>query len=235
MFDEIGSVEYVPLTTTAAGAVDIKLKAIVQSQGPTKTLVISPEEPFIRRELDYSTEIMYRQMQYLTDIMGKLHRTSDGTEQILDVIKAIDDVVVKVREDQEKALERDVESFRALLGITDIAGVTGPNGSPISLAAPSIYSSPGSVLSANTVGANAVAAARKGNVPPLTAHATFDSLLGLDIDRRHLLVVDVLEAKDLRPIVTGKAEDTYCKVYMKSQDKLSRYHYFIGQYSNVCL
>jgi hypothetical protein len=41
------------------------------------------------------------------------------------------------------------------------------------------------------------------------------------IDRLHQLVVEVFEAKELPPIVAGKLEDTYCKLYIRNDEKMN--------------
>ena len=47
----------------------------------------------------------------------------------------------------------------------------------------------------------------------------FESVLGdYDIPSTHHLLVQILEAKDLKPFVTGKPEDIFCKVQIKMKN-----------------
>lgn len=52
-----------------------------------------------------------------------------------------------------------------------------------------------------------------------SAESDFQSVLGdADIPCTHSLLVEVLEAKDLKPFVTGKMESVYCTVGMRSSN-----------------
>ena len=49
-----------------------------------------------------------------------------------------------------------------------------------------------------------------------SAMARFDSVLGDDdIPDKNFLLVQILEAKDLKPFVTGKLESTFCQIRLK--------------------
>ena len=48
-----------------------------------------------------------------------------------------------------------------------------------------------------------------------------ERLIEAGIDHPHQLLVDVLEAKELPALVVGKAEDIYCKLYLKGQEKVN--------------
>ena len=67
----------------------------------------------------------------------------------------------------------------------------------------------------------------------LSSYLPFESLWGQRIERKHQVLVEVLEAKDLRQFVIGKLEDTYCSVQLRTGTSI-----FQGQaqpkYTNVC-
>ena len=46
----------------------------------------------------------------------------------------------------------------------------------------------------------------------------FESILGFEIDGPDKLLVEILEAKELRPIVQGKTENVFCQIYLRSKD-----------------
>jgi hypothetical protein len=54
--------------------------------------------------------------------------------------------------------------------------------------------------------------------PPLSCCTPLESILGQDIRYRNQLAVEVLECKELRPIVMGKTENVFCEISIKSED-----------------
>ena len=49
-------------------------------------------------------------------------------------------------------------------------------------------------------------------------NVAFESILGFEIDGPDKLLVEILEAKELRPIVQGKTENVFCQIYLRSKD-----------------
>jgi hypothetical protein len=68
----------------------------------------------------------------------------------------------------------------------------------------------------------------------LTAgNAPFESILDLELDGPDKLLVEVLEAKELRPIVQGKTENVFCQIYLKSKDNVSGLRSVLGSSSQA--
>ena len=68
----------------------------------------------------------------------------------------------------------------------------------------------------------------------LTAgNAPFESILGLELDGPDKLLVEVIEAKELRPIVQGKMENVFCQIYLKSKENASGLRHVLGSSSQA--
>ena len=49
----------------------------------------------------------------------------------------------------------------------------------------------------------------------LEAKGPFVCILGPRHSRRHQFSIEILEARDLKPSIVGRLDDTYCKIYLK--------------------
>lgn len=67
----------------------------------------------------------------------------------------------------------------------------------------------------------------------LSSYLPFESLWGQRVEKKHQVLVEILEAKDLKQFVIGKLEDTYCSVQLRAGHSI-----FQGQaqprYTNIC-
>lgn len=191
--DEIGCKEYLLL-----GNGERKLAATVRSEGPTKVLIVSPdlEKPEMYRELQYCTEFATQQINSIQELIDKLRNLIGMTEQF---VGGESESAVRLGSVANLTNETLDECVRQLCNyqkqfqhqyLQSFHDIV-----PIEL------------------GDNIMKASG------LVSYQTLTRLYEAAIDRPRQLLVEVLEARELSPFVVGKTEDTYCKIYLRNEDR----------------
>lgn len=207
--DRIGAKAFVNIPSA-----DVKLVAIVKSEGPTKILSILPglDNQILIRELRYTTEFINEQMHQIDNIREKIEailsslgeedsdRASSFRATGGSFSEAVDYTVASlVASEMENAVTYLKERQKKLVEVND-----------------QFQSDSRVPLRRNQGDIRDDTNTCKGTT--LTSYAPFEELLGSEITSKHQLLVDVLEAKDLTVSSTGNVADTYCKVYIRADD-----------------
>lgn len=200
--DEIGFQKAIPVQFNSDG----KLFASVISDGPTKALQIAPMESAMNMELAYADKFAEAQMEALKNSKSLIMQCLESVNHSGPNPTARPGVHTDLLRDTIlKNLLLNIKMKQVALVQAHSSGMQ-QSPAAISMGDPMMMKAdPSATLKSN-----------------LSSFAEFDSLFGMDITRTHNLLVEVLEAKELTPFVTGKKENVFCKVYMKSEEKLSK-------------
>jgi hypothetical protein len=213
-FDEIGYKEHI---SVGKGG-DAKIIATVKSEGPFKILLVTPslDSAHLTRELRYCTEFINEQLFTLQDFSDTLQalaqaiegfrgprRNSTATFNMIDQQFPL--MMGKMKQRQAQLLDMDQE-----LNPASAMQLSHNHAVDVANEVNGRYS---------TANPGAATATGTGKVvTDLSSYKPFERALPAGINHTHQLLVEVLEAKDLTPFVVGKTEDTYCKVFLKSDD-----------------
>ena len=208
-FDKIGHKSDFPKFD---GGID--LKVVITSEGPTRTLSILPPEDSIVPELQYCMGFATRQMKELEDL-GRYVCSFSKTCSLDDHLP-LDNQPNVVSSD-----EGDEE------GVYSISPMISPQSCCVENSAPDdamtdaeLYSTINKKISNATSNLKlsqeeletSIEQSFDTQLPP---HGSFNSLLGSSITGPNQLVLDILEARDLKPYIEGRGEDIYCTARLK--------------------
>ena len=200
-FDEIGYVGDLLLSHKS----DQHLMVTVKSEGPIKTLLITPnlDNGKLIRELTYCSEFMKNQsicLEKLIQQYEELKILSHASLQPLSspspiqspspvsfeiVTQYMNEMVTCIRIEQKRIININHIMF------TD---------------------QPESKNQPNDLDTNDTSS------PALVSYRSFERLLDVGITKLNQIEVEVLEAKELSPLVSGKMEDIYCQVFLNTDD-----------------
>lgn len=191
--DEIGSKENLPLRRA-----DGKLLATIKSEGPTKVLLIAPslERTELLKEMRYCTTFLREQVALYSDLESKLLLLLDATQG--DSNRRVGSLMFRVDDIMRMLLTNIVECQQKMVShsvktiIQRVDSATEDDGGDL--------------------GGVTVESA-------LSCYKPFERVLEGGIDKPHQLIVEVLEACDLPPLVRGKSEDIYCKMYVRNYEE----------------
>jgi hypothetical protein len=218
-FDEIGRSKHLPLPRSEA-----KLHIEVKSQGPAKTLVISPEKYLLKTELKYSTEFIHEQMSLLNEVSTRLNALVNRVDTNL----SYGSVEVLIKTNTDAMLKRLQDYQENLMTTCNQQALRSHNHNRYDMDT----ATPPTPLDN---GINAQAVPNPANGPKLAAYSPLNSMLGVNIHKQHQLSVDILEAKDLMHFVAGKLEDVYCKIYLRTPGTHADHRvYQQPKYTYVC-
>eukprot|EP01035_Chromulina_nebulosa_P017521 gene17521-23082_t len=186
-FDDIGQTKQLPLPRS-----DARLLLEVKSQGPAKTLVISPDLNQLKYELKYTTIFVNEQILELNEFASRLRPLLSETKSygsVENILNSNMKIILQKFRDSQEALFNEYRNY-----MTRHSTESNKSSFPI----------------------------YDNHIYKLTSYSPIESVLGLHISKQHQLLIDVLEAKDLMPFVAGKMEDVYCKIYLKFPSSISR-------------
>lgn len=193
--DEIGSKE---LLSVPGQRSELKMIATVKSEGPTKILLITPtlDNRHLKRELQYCTEFIQFQILKLQEILtqwASLHDAIDDAENFSTAFRLLRGsfhfVLHKFRAKQKQLIESDHEMNYE----------------------PALYAQQGSAQTDDEKN-------QRHDTLLLRSYRHVDRVLDIGIDEINQLEVTVLEGKELTPLVVGKQEDVYCKLFLRADD-----------------
>jgi hypothetical protein len=214
--DEIGSIEYLPVRSK-----DTRLIASIRSEGPTKILHIAPrtEDKDILEEMKFCYQFFDKQIFELERLQSIIQacNVEYGAESSYisnngnDAKLGLAGMTPSVRHIQNEAAAclQDLQiKQKELLGRSPVNMDIDQNNNSQSLL-------PTSPTNSNT-----------GQLPDLSAGIVNNNLVSYEpierlfdggIDTLNQVEIEVFEAKELPGLVAGKLEDTYCKLYIRSE------------------
>jgi hypothetical protein len=211
-FDEIGYENELLLSHKS----EQHLIVTVKSEGPIKTLLITPNLDNFKliRELTYCSEFMKNQsisLEELTTLVKSPSSSSSSSSSITSssssslsfevITHYMNEVTTSIRNEQKKIIHNNHMIFADQLS------------SSSSSSSKNISNTYLNDLDDNNV----------DSLPSqLVSYRQFDRLLDIGITKLNQLEVEVLEAKELSPLVFGKMEDIYCQVYLNTDDFVSK-------------
>eukprot|EP00981_Chlorochromonas_danica_P005995 scaffold1244_cov162-Ochromonas_danica.AAC.31 len=187
--DEIGFKEFLPLR-----GMDAKLTATIKSEGPTKVLLIAPslEKTQLLKEMRYCTSFLQEQVAIYSDIEENIaHLLELDTSQIGQNVR-MGSFRTQISNVLANSLVQLREAQQRVVALTTM----------------------NEVFSAGEDGHYSLAISAG-----LASHRSFERIFEGGIDHQHQLIVEVLEACDLPPLVRGKHEDIYCKLYIRNDEE----------------
>jgi hypothetical protein len=173
---------------------ETKLQACIRSEGPTKVLVISPSQHKVDviRELTYSTDFIFEQLSSL--------------KEFADQIEAIKNALIE--RISGRVEDSNVPKAISIIYNEYLQG--------LQIAQRSLYSKYVSLPSCD-VNSEYNPITRRD----LVSHTSLIRLYDAGIEEHHHLMVEVLEGKEIAPLVVGKAEDIYCQIYIRNREKMN--------------
>ncbi|RYH23330.1 hypothetical protein EON65_18010 [archaeon] len=191
--DEIGSKEFLALSSKHEGN---RLLATIKSEGPTKVLVIVPslERIGLLKELRYVSDFLKSQVEEYLKFVQRMTELSESAPR---------DGSSRLRIGSPLLLV-DTLMHSLLYGIIDkqrMAVDKLVQHSSVRFADDRDDSSPQKKVSGS-----------------LVSFKPFERLFDAGIEHPHQLLVEVIEARELSPLVRGKTEDVYCKLYIRNEE-----------------
>lgn len=187
--DEIGSETLLPINRS-----DSHLLATIKSEGPTKILYILPnlDPKIIAHELQYCSS--FAQMKNV-----EIQKCIQYLQSIQDAM--LDAAALRIGNVSE-TIQLYVHDALEQLRTTQRNELKSLGGFGMAERALDAVSGPAQKLPTD-----------------LVTPKYIERLIEAGIDHPHQLLVDILEAKELPALVVGKAEDIYCKLYLKGQER----------------
>jgi hypothetical protein len=198
--DEIGFEEQLPLEDTES-----KLIITVVSNGPTKRLQISPAFNYVMREIRYSTEFINEQINLLETLKLRVDAlTGIGTTKANNLNDSFDTIIGLSLTDIKTRL---IEKQNRLIEIDSTFDEVESN-----------FFKDLEIIKDIQEHLN-----NNNNKNPLTSYSPFTNTLGFSMESKNQLFVQVLEAKEVMPFVTGKKENLFCKLFFKADETLTAF------------
>ena len=209
-FDEIGRKGLLPIPQSS-----LSLGVEITSVGPAKTLNIFHPGPayIISREILYTRRMVSEQVKEIRKIIDKfadLSLQEEKKELSIEMEYMKNNMLTHMKRVQTSTLEAyNRETLQSIHHAHNSAG--SPNTLHNTLQS-TLHNIPEMPTIVDLV--KDPLSLRPDDY--FTNVIPFDCALGdYDISTSHKLLVQVLEAKDLKPFVAGKLEDVYCRVYLK--------------------
>jgi hypothetical protein len=166
-------------------------------------LHIKPDKNLIPKEVSYSSDFVHEQIKQLNTKINALYAYADATSSAIGIYKVKESIIQELTDLQKDKLNIAIATSHSF-----------------TLTKPHNYSHTASLKSMEK--STEFRGGHMTNLSTynsLTSYSPFVSVLGqYDIPFQNNLLVSILEAKDLKPFVTGKLEDVYCKVYLRNSN-----------------
>jgi hypothetical protein len=203
MFDDIGATYSVPIENVSG-----KLSAHILSQGPTKLLKVMPSSSIIEIELKYSYEFMTAQISVLLSVVQKITEIMKAPQNHVSN-KFSTNTSTSVTSNTTTPNVRGVtsSSVQALINLTLVDAFI-----ELKRKQNEIIDSHKGILG-SVDSSDQVISSYVTSIVPL------ESLLGPVITKCNTLMITVLEAKGLKPATFGGTGESYCEVFMKSENR----------------
>lgn len=218
-FDEMNKTENLPLPNS-----DAVLPMVVTSDGPTKVLRVSPPAESARRESIYSVSLLTEEV-YILEVYEK---KIENLLRVFDTTAAYDKHDALDVENTTEAVEDDLGVTPQLPKMLKRKSIVRRSAETTRLMiagqmAEMLKDIREAIAKHKLIDDNSSSkvGSKFGAPLPLCAYSPVDSPLGPIIENEHGLMVEVLEARDLRSsssLQGDRVEDVFCKVYVKSPD-----------------
>ena len=226
-FDEIGYENELLLSHKS----EQHLIVTVKSEGPIKTLLITPnlDNSKLIRELTYCSEFMKNQSISLEELISQYEglksssplpllqssissssSSSSSSSLSFEIITHyMNEMTTCIRNEQKKIIHNNHMIF------ADQTSSLSSSSSSNNINNSYLHDHDDNNNNNNNNNNNAESLSSSSS---LVSYRPFDRLLDIGITKLNQLEVEVLEAKELSPLVFGKMEDIYCQVYLNTDD-----------------
>lgn len=170
-----------------------KLVARVHSEGPTKILSISHEDGVQDFQVKFSSDFIAEQISSLNTLVTKLQE------------------LIRVTSDPRVVGRRGVASTENLVTLT------------LADTLQDVQSKKHRLFEAQRALQNEEFDHDPTKLQQLASNLSYDSILGPVVEKQNQIIVEVIEAKGLKPATLGGTEEAYCEVYLATDYKLHRY------------